>query len=318
VVAVNVYAEDLGWLLEDLKRHFAALDGPARRVLASERPLKGADAWVALRTQEAGASPDLARTLVCVHDLFDGGLYAPGGPRATVRGAGGLALSHPGQRRILDASGISCDGRVLVERPLGALSIFQLREPRSHRSGPFSIGWVGRNHPRKRLPWFVESVLALAPPREELRAVLLGEGLEGAAGSLRAAGVECSLHPRDTHPVAEYPRVYQGLDALVITGETEAGPLPLFEALASGVPVVSTPVGWAPLLAPEDSPWVRIAGSPAEIAAHLDELRPYRDEMFERRRDAAALVSNWTLEGWVSEVLQAADALAAQPGLRAT
>ena len=43
------------------------------------------------------------------------------------------------------------------------------------------------------------------------------------------------------------------LDLLVIASERETGPLVLLEALASGVPVISTPVGRAPELLPEDA-----------------------------------------------------------------
>jgi glycosyltransferase involved in cell wall biosynthesis len=37
------------------------------------------------------------------------------------------------------------------------------------------------------------------------------------------------------------------LDVLVVASTTETGPLVLFDALACGVPVISTPVGWAPV-----------------------------------------------------------------------
>jgi len=56
-----------------------------------------------------------------------------------------------------------------------------------------------------------------------------------------------------------YPKFYRALDALLITSHVEGGPYAPMEALASGVPVVSTPVGWMPQLA-KDSPGVRIYG----------------------------------------------------------
>jgi glycosyltransferase involved in cell wall biosynthesis len=303
-VLTNVYAENLGWLFEDLKRHFGRMEG----VAVSDRPLPDAGAWVALRTREAGVSPDLGRTAVCLHDLFDEeGMYQPGGSRGGVHGAGALVLCHPEQRRILAASGVPLEGRPILERPLGALSAFRPRERPRQVPRSFTVGWVGRNHPRKRLPWFVEAVRDLGAP---VRAVLLGEGLEEAAGALRAAGIACDHCSRETHPISEYPRVYQDLDCVVITGTTEAGPLPLFEALASGVPVVSTPVGWAPFF---EGIGVRIAESPAGITAHLEELRPTREEMFARRLEIAAQVAPWTLEGWLADVLE----VARQLGLRA-
>ncbi len=47
---------------------------------------------------------------------------------------------------------------------------------------------------------------------------------------------------------SDIPAVLNALDALVIASSTETGPLVLLEALACGVPVVSTPVGRAPEL----------------------------------------------------------------------
>src|SRR5262245_58616866 len=124
-VKVNVFAQDRGWLFEDLKEHFRRLDLEGVMVVASEAPRTDVDAWVALRTREAHRSPDPARTAVCVHDLFDEpGLYTPGGDRRGVHGAGGIVLCHPDQRRLLEAAGVRLDQPKVLERPIGALSSF--------------------------------------------------------------------------------------------------------------------------------------------------------------------------------------------------
>ena len=52
---------------------------------------------------------------------------------------------------------------------------------------------------------------------------------------------------------ADLPDVLNALDLLVITSERETGPLVLLEALACGIPVLSTPVGRAPLLLPPEA-----------------------------------------------------------------
>jgi len=139
---VNVYAGNHGWLFEDIKQHFKTLHCPGFEVSVSDRPLAAADAWVALRTKEAAASPDIQRTVVCVHDLLsDDGMYQQGGSRHAVRDAAALVLSHPDQRRILIEQGISLREVPILERPLGALNIFT---PRQRKSDRFSVGWVGR------------------------------------------------------------------------------------------------------------------------------------------------------------------------------
>lgn len=108
MLQINIYADNHGWLFEDLKQHFKdsnRINGFT--VVISDRPLAKADAWVALRTKEAVASPDIRRTVVCVHDLLcDGDMYQPGGSRGAVREAGAFVLCHPEQRRILRAAGI--------------------------------------------------------------------------------------------------------------------------------------------------------------------------------------------------------------------
>src|SRR5687768_10696814 len=126
---INVYAQNRGWLFEDLKQHFYQLNGHNNSIVTvSDQPESSADAWVAIRTREGHASPNLEHTVVCLHDLFsEPGMYQPGGSRQSVRSAAGLVLSHPAQRAILTQAGMSFDQTRIIERPLGALKIFQPR-----------------------------------------------------------------------------------------------------------------------------------------------------------------------------------------------
>lgn len=309
MLRVNIYAEDLGWLFEDLKGHFQRLNHThGFEVLVSEQPLLTADTWIALRTREAVVSPDLRRTVVCIHDLLSGDhMYRQDGARRAVRDAGALVLSHPDQRVILSEEGISLEGIPILERPLGALNTFT---PRSHVPARFSVGWVGRHHPRKRLDWFIKAMLELGLGSEQLQVALIGSGLGDAAATLRANGVDCRLHDRDSHPISTYPQLYQALDCVVITSSTEAGPLPLFEALATGLPVVSTPVGWAPFFSGQAPQYVRLAGNPQEIAVQLKQLSTERQATFTRRFEIADLVKPWSLDGWLLAVLELAGSLA--------
>jgi len=303
---INIYAENHGWLFEDLKQHFRNLRFVNDIELAvSDRPLVQADAWVALRTKEAIAAPDISRTVVCVHDLLCiDDMYQRSGSRRGVYEAGGLVLCHPEQRRILGEAGIPLEGLQILERPLGALTLFA---PRQRNTDLFTVGWVGRDHPRKRLAWFVEAIQQLDRGPE---VVLIGSGLGEAASSLRASSVNCRLYDRAEHPISIYPLLYQGLDCLVITSSTEAGPITLFEALATGLPVVSTPVGWAPYFSDKAPLYVRLTGSPRELASHLKDLREEREVMFEQRFEIAELVSEWTLESWIRDVVNLAGSLA--------
>lgn len=307
---ISVYAENRGWLLEDLKQHFHSLNGiRGFNVSVSDQPQPTADAWVALRTKEGDASPDLRRTVICIHDLFcDPGMYQPGGTRATVRSAGAIVLSHPDQRRILVEEGISLERVPVLERPLGALTIFK---PRQRQTPRFSVGWVGRNHPRKRLEWFIHAIQELDVGPTELGVTLIGDGLDDAVASLRALGMDCSHYDKQAHAISQYPQFYQDLDCIVITSSTEAGPLPLFEALATGLPVVSTPVGWAPYFSQRAPRYVRLASNPDEITTRLRQFRLERQQIFKGRFEIADLVRDWSLESWLSMVLDLAGSLVA-------
>jgi glycosyltransferase involved in cell wall biosynthesis len=308
---VNVYAENHGWLFEDLKQQFKTLHCiPGFDVSVSDRPLATADAWVALRTKEAAVSPDIRRTVVCVHDLFsDDGMYQQGGSRQALRDAAALVLSHPDQRRILIEQGISLRGVPILERPLGALTIFT---PRQRESDRFSVGWVGRDHVRKRLGWFVEAIQGLGLGSGQLRVAMIGVGLGEAVDSLRATGVDCSHYDRQAYAISQYPQLYQGLDCIVITSSTEAGPLPLFEALATGLPAVSTPVGWAPYFSQKAPRYVRLANNPREITDHLKQFKSQKEEMFKRRFEIASLVGEWSLDTWLLAVLNLAGIIGRQ------
>lgn len=309
MLKINVYAENHGWLFEDLKQHFESLNHVSGfEVVVSPQPLLTSDAWVALRTREAVASPDIRRTVVCLHDLFcHDGMYRQNGSRHALRDAGALVLSHPDQRQILSEEGISLESIPMLERPLGPLTTFT---PRQHLPARFNVGWVGKDHPRKRLGWFEQAIIQLRLGPEQLQVALIGSGLGDAAVRLKAGGIDCRLHDKDSNPISSYPQLYQRLDCVVITSSTEAGPLPLFEALATGLPVVTTPVGWAPFFSRKAPQFVRLANDPNEIAVQLKQLKAERQSMFTRRLEIAELVKQWSLDNWLLAVLKLAGSLA--------
>jgi glycosyltransferase involved in cell wall biosynthesis len=311
MITVNICAEGDDWLFGDIKRRFAATRRTGLRVTVSDWPESAADAWVFIRTSEAARSPDLSRTVVCLHDLYEHDRnYFPSGDRAAVRQAGALALCHPEQRRILRDAGITLEGVPLLERPLGALEIFQ---PRPVLQEVFHLGWVGRDHWRKRPEWLPEIAARLAGYRFPFRVILVGKDLDGLAANVSALGIECALYGRPEHPIETYPQLYGKMDCLLITSITEAGPLTLFEALATGVPIAATPVGWAPHFAALAPQFIRLGGSPAQLAANVASLYLRRLEMFARRHEIAALAATPRLDSWYGEVLSLAAGIAGSP-----
>src|SRR5260370_39198098 len=130
MVVVNVCVEaSEDWLFGDLREGFLRNIPSGIAVKATDTPTTEADAWVFIRTHEAISSPNLARTVICIHDLYrSGGRYLPGGDRYVVRQAGGLVLCHPAQQQILAEEGVSLDRIPILERPLCALKAFSPRE----------------------------------------------------------------------------------------------------------------------------------------------------------------------------------------------
>ena len=272
-------------------------------------PVQNADGWIFIRTGEAANSPDLSRTVVCVHDLYDhDGMYGPGEPRRQALQARGVILCHPRQRQILEDAGIDLSQSLVLERPLGALREFTVRK--NYDGSRFRVGWIGREHARKRTAWFAEAMQSFAAGKSDVVAVLIGKELGPLCQCLRGNGIRCEHFDRAHVSIRDYPALYRQLDCLVITSSSEAGPLPLFEALATGVPVVSTPVGWAPHLASKAPGFVFLADNPKGIVAHLESIRSRRAEMFASRFQIAATVEDYHLDDWFQEVLQLAAALA--------
>ena len=293
------------WLFGDLRKGFQHTRVQNVEVMPSETPIQNADGWIFIRTGEAANSPDFSRTVVCIHDLYDhDGIYEVGQARQQALQARGVVLCHPRQRQILQDAGIDLSQSLVLERPLGALREFTLRK--SYDGSQFRVGWVGREHARKRTFWFAEAMQYFAGGKSDAVAVLIGKELEPLYQRLRADGVACEYFDRQHISIHDYPALYQQLDCVVITSSTEAGPLPLFEALATGVPIVSTRVGWAPYLASKAPEFVFLADTPVDIAVHLETILARRAQLFASRSWMSATVEAYCLDEWFQEVLRLA------------
>lgn len=95
----------------------------------------------------------------------------------------------------------------------------------------------------------------------KVRLLITGPGWSGVVRALQATGIPVTHFP--FLAPEQMPVAYNALDAYLITSRVEGGPVPLLEAMASGVPVVTTQVGIVPqivnhgtngLIIPKDSP----------------------------------------------------------------
>jgi glycosyltransferase involved in cell wall biosynthesis len=305
---LNVFAENRGWRFEELKSHFARRAATRGILLrTSERPLKDASAWICLRAREAGAAPDLGRTVVQIHDLFSADAYRPSGERELAGHCGALHLTHPYQAAILAEAGIVRPSTRLPCRPLGAVPALV---PRHSLAGAFTVAWIGRPEVHQgsetQRPNLLASALKSFGPRCQV--ALLGERLDSIAADLRGSGFEVRLYCPRQWPLSRWPEIYALFDVVLITAERDAGPAPLFDALAAGVPVVSTRVGWAPnLLIPGENGF--LCDDVEEIVPALENLAADRSGWLCRANTIRNTVAGLTLDSWIDEDIDLALAL---------
>jgi glycosyltransferase involved in cell wall biosynthesis len=157
----------------------------------------------------------------------------------------------------------------------------RLREP---RSGPPVIGTVAALREEKNLGRLLRAFASVAAT-EPARLVIVGDGDE--RGPLTALAKDLGVpdlvtftgHRGDT------PALYAGFDLFALTSDTEQMPLSVMEAMASGLPVVSTDVGDVrAMLAPENLPYVGARDD--DVVAGL--LRTLLADPGERKRIGAA------------------------------
>lgn len=300
---INAYCRSLAtpWLFDDLRGHLSSAGA-----VPSEEPLPDADAWICIRSQELGKSPDLSRTVVQLHSLAWQHHEDP----ELLRRVGGIVATHPDQLERARANGVDVDSKAVLLRPIGALRQFTLRES---MPDVFTAGWVGRpirweGRDIKRLHLFVDAVTEVHRQGIPIRAMLVGERLHEAEGALRKAGVAVEYHARETTPIEAYPALYHQMDVCVVTAEREPGPLCIYEALACGVPVIGTLDGQAHHVDEWGCEVLLSEPSPHALAAALASVSS-GDEGFALRERWRSSVRRWWLEEWAAENVELARGL---------
>jgi len=132
-------------------------------------------------------------------------------------------------------------------------------------------GTLGRLSREKNLGLFVETAAALARESPSLAFLLVGGGpeFEPVRAAVRSLGMEGRILL--SGPRADVPRVLAALDYFIMTSDTEGLPNAIMEAMASGLPVVSTRVGGVPELVADGETGLLVAAGDA--GAMLDAAR---------------------------------------------
>jgi glycosyltransferase involved in cell wall biosynthesis len=162
----------------------------------------------------------------------------------------------------------------------------------------FVVGWVGRLSREKGA-----DVLLRALPH--LRDVPLSVSVVGTGGeqvglqmSARRLGFDRPIRWHGAVPDAG--RFFTAFDAFVLSSRTEGTPVVLLEAMAAGVPVVTTQVGGVPdVVSPAEAILVR-SDDPGGLAAGIRAV--YDDPTAARRRASAAatrLLRDFSIAPWL-------------------
>ena len=125
------------------------------------------------------------------------------------------------------------------------------------------IGIVGSVQPNGRKRESLLLDLAWAYDLSPFEFVFIGNGWEDTAQKLQSLGVACGIAKPDD---AQLSKMYGVMDALLVTGYNEGGPLPLLEAMATGIKVISPRFGYAADLLNEHY------DTPSELMDILNEL----------------------------------------------
>ncbi|WP_336362277.1 glycosyltransferase family 4 protein [Halalkalicoccus salilacus] len=124
---------------------------------------------------------------------------------------------------------------------------------------------MDRSESRERLGWDTDTRIVLFPYDPE-RGV---KNYAMARQVVERASVDAELRTVSGLAYEEMPHVMNASDALLITSERESGPMVIKEAVACGLPVVSTDVGFARDVV-EGVGGCTVGNSPAELARGLE------------------------------------------------
>ncbi len=164
------------------------------------------------------------------------------------------------------------------------LELFTPGQANGSARHPPVIGWVGNSGWGKSLNGDPKGYFRLFQPALEI---------------LKKRGVPVRSHVADPQvrriPFDEMPAFYRDIDVLACTSAAEGTPNPVLEAMASGVPVVSTDVGIVPeLFGPEQAPFVVKEPDPDRFADALQTIFEDRRLYHALSRENLESIRSWS------------------------
>lgn len=191
------------------------------------------------------------------------------------------------------------------------------------------VGAVGGLRPVKNFVRLLDACAAAGPdrsPERPLHILIVGEGEERPLLEERAARPDLQGRVHLAGYRSDVHRLYRAMDLFAITSDTEQMPVCLLEAMASGLPVVSTDVGDVKTVLPaEQERWLvglrEETATVSTLAARISELA--RDLQVRRRLGALnrrRVEERYSFEGMLSayrEIYHEVLCLPDTPGLPA-
>lgn len=242
----------------------------------------------------AAARLPAVRTIICASTAAQAQLAAPHPKSVTIPNGVDIARFRPDPA-----------ARVQLRRTLGIAAATPV------------VGMVGDLLPLKRQDTLLAARPLLLPEFPDLCIIFVGDARPDDAESklyadqLTRAGCAQVLFLGRR---ADLPDLLNIFDVLVVASERETGPLVLLEALATGVPVISTPVGRAPELLTQ--PMLFPIGDASALAQRLQRLLAAADVRAQAGVDARSLAEQRLSLAEFRTALHAVvqRVLAAQPG----
>ena len=147
-------------------------------------------------------------------------------------------------------------------------------QPNPELHQPTVIGFAGRYHPAKGYPYLFETMGLLKD--ENIIFKIAGSGASFENVDVKALFEQYQLDAEKVHlldQISDMPTFYQSIDAFLMTSITEGFPNVLVEAMASGLPCISTNVGDAQYIVQDLGAIVPPRNAPALAEAILAYVR---------------------------------------------
>jgi glycosyltransferase involved in cell wall biosynthesis len=167
----------------------------------------------------------------------------------------------------------------------------------------FLLGFAGRLHPVKNLEVLLRAVATAASEAPGLHLALAGDGSE--REKLESLAAELGISERVTFlgQRSDLPAVYPAFDALCLVSRSEGCSRTMLEAAACGLPLLLTPVGYAPEMFEHNQSALFVkTGDADDLAAAIRKLAADTQLRAKLSEAATAAAANHGLKEYASKI----------------